>query len=74
MEKKDITVVRGSARPLLAPRVVSKGQIRVVRGSARPFVLGKRAHSLWEGMRGVGDKEDGGEGRVEGDGSVGERG
>ncbi|KAF6221899.1 hypothetical protein HO133_001867 [Letharia lupina] len=70
-EKKDITVVRGSARPLLAPRVVSKGQIRVVRGSARPFVLGKRAHSLWEGMRGAGDKEDGGEERVEGDGSVG---
>ena len=62
-QKQDITVVTGSARPWLPPRVVSKGQIRVVKGSARPFVKGKRTHSLWEGMR-----EEVGEGAVRLDG------
>ena len=49
-ERQDIVVVKGSARPLLPPRVVRKGEITLVQGSARPFVKGKRTHSLWEGM------------------------
>lgn len=49
-----ITVVKGSARPLLEPRVVQKGEIRKVEGSARPWVKGKRTHSLWEEQRGRG--------------------
>ena len=67
---KDITVVKGSARPLLAPRLVRKGEISVVEGSGRPFVRGMRTHSLWEGM-GLGKRgevgaggDDGGEGEA----------
>lgn len=54
IERRGITVVKGSARPLLEPRVVEKGEIVVVEGSARPFVRGLRTHSLWEGLRAVG--------------------
>ncbi|CAD6586155.1 MAG: hypothetical protein ASARMPREDX12_002288 [Alectoria sarmentosa] len=76
-QKQDITVVSGSARPWLPPRVVSKGQIRVVKGSARPFVKGKRTHSLWEGMgkgavRLDGEEEAAAAGEVEGMGEIGD--
>lgn len=68
--KHAITVVKGSARPLLEPRVVEKGEIQVMEGSARPFVKGKRTHSLWEGMGG--GAEDGGGGVEEVGGEMGE--
>lgn len=71
-EKPDITVVEGSARPLLEPRVVSKREIRVVEGSGRPFVKGRRTHSLWEGMDGM--RTEGGEGGVGGGEEDGEGG
>ncbi len=61
--KTPITIVQGSARPLLAPKFVAKGEIYLVEGSARPFLRAKRTHSLWEGMmRGGGAGE--GEGRL----------
>ncbi len=67
-----VTVVTGSARPLLAPRVVGKGEISVVEGSGRPFVRGRRTHSLWEGMGKGGEGVDGGdEGEGEGEGGLG---
>ena len=70
--KDAITVVQGSAKPLLEKKVVGKGQISIVKGSARPWVRGRRTHSLWEAQakaraRSAGEVEvvEGGEG-VEG--------
>ena len=57
--KTSITIVQGSARPLLASRAVEKGEIYLVEGSARPFLREKRTHSLWEGMKGGGEGDGG---------------
>lgn len=37
--KNIVKIVKGSAKPLLVPRIVGKGEIRVVEGSARPFLV-----------------------------------
>lgn len=52
-----ITVVPGSAKPLLEPRVVEKDDIHVVKGSGRVYLREKRTHSLWEGMAMAGRME-----------------
>ncbi|KAM0799925.1 hypothetical protein BDR22DRAFT_272021 [Usnea florida] len=73
--KDAITVVQGSAKPLLEKKVVGKGQISIVKGSARPWVKGKRTHSLWEAKaraRSGAGAVEGGDEIVEGDGMPGE--
>lgn len=72
--KDAITVVQGSAKPLLEKKVVGKGQISVVKGSARPWVKGRRTHSLWEAKArartGAGIEGVEGEGQGQRDGGV----
>ena len=68
--KEVITIVQGSAKPLLEKKFVGKGDISVVKGSARPWVKGRRTHSLWEGRARAGDGAAG----VEGDGGDGDVG
>ena len=65
--KDAITVVQGSAKPLLEKKVVGKGQISIVKGSARPWARGRRTHSLWEAKARA--KSAGGIEGVEGEGA-----
>ena len=59
--KDTITVIQGSAKPLLEKKAVGKAQISIVKGSARPWVKGKRTHSLWEAKARAGALEGGDE-------------